>query len=72
VRRAHAHLDCAERMLDRLVSRRVRIASGFLSSRFCTSSTMASCSQRETRRSFPGVHFAFSLVDPVIEASRQQ
>ena len=42
------------------VSRRVRIASGFLSSLPCTASTTSSCSHRVLRRCGPLVHFAFS------------
>ena len=38
------------------VSRRIRIASGFLSSRVCTASTTCSCSHRVMRRCGPFVH----------------
>jgi hypothetical protein len=38
------------------VSRRVRMASGFLSSLSCTASTTSSCSHRVMRRSLPVVH----------------
>src|ERR1700758_4638585 len=37
------------------VSRRWRMACGFLSRRFCTASKMCSCSQRATRRCLPVV-----------------
>ena len=42
------------------VSRRVRIASGFLSSLSCTASTTSSCSHRVIRRCGPFVHLALS------------
>jgi hypothetical protein len=42
------------------VWRRRRILSGFRSSRACTASRTASCSQREIRRSLPVVHLTFS------------
>jgi hypothetical protein len=42
------------------VWRRTRILSGFRSSRACTVSSTASCSQRVIRRSRPVVHLLFS------------
>jgi hypothetical protein len=42
------------------VWRRRRIFAGFRSSLACTASRMASCSQREIRRSLPVVHWPFS------------
>ena len=58
VRRAHPHLQCTEGCSN--VSRRRRMASGFLSSLFCTASTTSSCSHRVMRRCGPFVHLALS------------
>ena len=43
------------------VSRRVRMAWGFSSNRFCTASMRCSCSHRVIRRSLPVVHLCLSV-----------